>query len=89
MLPPTRSFIQTQLPPIDILIVDALLIDRPIPVHWGLPQAVELVQTLRPKQTYLVGMNCDSFPPHEESNEMLRAKYGNIELAYDGFAIEM
>ena len=91
MLPETLEFIQTQLPPTDILIVDALHPTRKNPVHYSLDQAVELAQEhIRPRQqTLLVGSNCDSFPPHEETNEMLREKYTNVQMAHDGLVLEL
>jgi phosphoribosyl 1,2-cyclic phosphodiesterase len=88
MLPETLAFIQTQLPhPIHILVLDALLVDSKNPVHYCLPQSVELIQQLQPLQTYLVGMNCDSFGPHDAMNEKLRQEYGNVQLAHDGLVI--
>ena len=88
MLPETLDYIQNKLPSTDILIIDALLVDRPNPVHFNLRQAIEVVEQIRPKQTYLVGMNCDSFRPHDEMNEKLREEYGNVQLAHDGLVIE-
>ena len=89
MLPETLDYIQNTLPqPIHVLILDALLIDSSNPVHYCLPQSLELIQQLQPLQTYLVGMNCDSFGPHEERNEQLRNDYGNVQLAHDGLVID-
>jgi phosphoribosyl 1,2-cyclic phosphodiesterase len=90
MLPETLSFIQTQLPqPIHVLVLDALLVEGTNPVHFCLPQSLELIQQLQPLQTYLVGMNCDAFGPHEEVNEKLRHAYGNVQLAHDGLIIDV
>ena len=90
MLPETMTFIHDHLPPTDILVIDALHPTRRNPVHYSLEQAVALAEEIAPKQqTYLVGMNCDSFPPHEAANEMLRKKYGpKIQLAHDGLVLE-
>ena len=88
MLPETLEFIHKQLPPIDILVVDALLVDRPNPVHYNLEEAMELIKLLEPRQTFLVGMNCDAFPPHDKANEMLDTiSEGNVQLAYDGLEL--
>ena len=94
MLPETLEYITTKLPqPTHLLVLDALLIDKPNPVHFNLQQAMELVEQIRPEQTYLVGMNCDSFLPHEAMNERLRREYGgarhNVQLAHDGLVIEV
>jgi phosphoribosyl 1,2-cyclic phosphodiesterase len=90
MLPETLTFIQTQLPqPIHVLVLDSLLVDSTNPVHFCLPQSLELIEQLQPVQTYLVGMNCDSFGPHDEVNEKLLQTYGNVQLAYDGLTVEV
>lgn len=91
MIPETLDYIMTQLPqPTHILVVDALLTgDRTHPVHFNLEQAVALTETIQPQQAYLVGMSCDSFLPHDEMNQHLRAKYGNVQLAHDGLVIDL
>lgn len=93
MIPETLDYILHKLPPTDILIIDALLIDKPHPVHYSLVQAIELSEQIQAKQTYVVGMNCDAFPTHEEMNFRLqqRRKTGlnNIQLAYDGQIINL
>ena len=60
-------------------------------MHFNLNQALELIQRLKPKKTYIVGMNCDDFPEHDEANAMIREKDPtiNVRLAYDGLAIEL
>lgn len=88
MIPETLKYIQEKLPPTDILVVDSLLVDKPHSVHFCLDQAIELSEQMKAKQTYLVGMNCDSFPPHEEMNEQLKKRCnGRVQLAYDGQTI--
>lgn len=91
MIPETEQFILEHLPPTDILIVDSLLQTRPHSVHFNLNQAIELIQRLKPKKTYIVGMNCDDFPEHDEANAMIRERNPTIhvELAHDGLAIEL
>jgi phosphoribosyl 1,2-cyclic phosphodiesterase len=90
MIPETLEFILNSLPPTDILIVDALRWHQPNPTHFSLDQAVALRDQIAPKQqTYLVGMSCDGFLPHEEMNAHLKAKYGNVQLAHDGLAINL
>lgn len=87
----TLHYIQTQLPPTDIFIVDTLLMDDKIhPVHFNLRQAVALAKELGAKKTLLVGMSCDSFPPHDEMNAYLREHYKDMDiaLAYDGLLLE-
>ena len=89
MLPETLDYIRNRLPPTDILVVDALHLSRTNAVHFNLHEAVALVRQLEPKQVYLVGMNCDSFLPHDEMNAKLRCEYGNIQLAHDGLVIDV
>ena len=90
MLPETLNYIQNQLPPTDILVVDALHATGKHPVHFSLEQTVECVQQIKPKRTYIVGISCDSFPPHDEMNQQLEAQYGKnvIQFAHDGLSID-
>lgn len=88
ILPETLDYIQKKLPATDVLVLDALHPDRKTPVHYNLQESIELVDRINPKQTLLVGMNCDSFLAHDEMNEQLRRLNGNIQLAYDGQSIE-
>jgi phosphoribosyl 1,2-cyclic phosphodiesterase len=88
MIPETMEYIQTKLPPTDVLIVDALHVDAVNSVHFSMEQAIDLAKQIRPKQTYFVGMNCDSFLPHDEMNDMLKRVHGNFALAHDGLVIE-
>ena len=89
MIPATLEYILTKLPPTDILIVDALGQDVH-PVHFSLAQAQALSKQIQPKQhTYLIGMSCDSFLPHDEMNQKLASIKGlNMSLAYDGLVVE-
>jgi phosphoribosyl 1,2-cyclic phosphodiesterase len=90
MIPETMEFIQQKLPPTDILIVDALLWHKENPVHFSLDQAMELKDKIQPKRmTYLVGMNCDSFLPHDEMNKLLEETFGSVRLAHDGLSIDL
>ena len=89
MLPETLDYIQNHLPqPTHLLILDSLLIDSSNPVHYCLPQTIKLIEQLQPLQTYLVGMNCDSFGPHDQRNNQLQKDYGNVQLAHDGLVID-
>jgi phosphoribosyl 1,2-cyclic phosphodiesterase len=92
MVPETLEYILTRLQPTDILIVDSLLWHDAHSVHYSLEQAVALRNQLQPRQaTYLIGMNCDDFLPHDEMNEYLAQHYGKnvIVMAHDGLAIEL
>jgi phosphoribosyl 1,2-cyclic phosphodiesterase len=81
----TLEYIQTTLPPTDILICDCLLPEFQHPVHYSLEQAVELAHDIKAKRTYLIGMSCDAFLPHDEMNAALHKKYnGTIQFAHDG-----
>jgi phosphoribosyl 1,2-cyclic phosphodiesterase len=89
MIPATLEYILTKLPPTDILIVDTLGHDIH-PVHFSLAQAQALSKQIKPRQhTYLIGMSCDSFPPHDEMNQRLANIKGlNMSLAHDGLVVE-
>jgi phosphoribosyl 1,2-cyclic phosphodiesterase len=90
MVPETLEFILETLPqPTDILVIDSLLWHKDNPVHFSLDQAMALRDKIQPKQTYLVGTNCDSFLPHDEMNVVLKKEYGSVQLAYDGQVIEL
>lgn len=88
MLPETEKYILEELPPTDILVLDALTLDRPSPVHFNLKQSLALVRRLKPKRTYLVGMGCDSFLPHDEMNKELEGLDVQIQFAHDGLLLE-
>jgi phosphoribosyl 1,2-cyclic phosphodiesterase len=51
MLPETLEYIHTNLPEVDILVLDSLHPEADNPVHFNLQQAVELSKQIRPKQT--------------------------------------
>jgi L-ascorbate metabolism protein UlaG (beta-lactamase superfamily) len=70
-------------------VLDSLLPVGENPVHFSLEKAVDLAKQIRPRQTYLMGMNCDSFPPHDEMNETLRKDYGNVQFAHDGLELDL
>ena len=90
VVPETLCYIREQLPPTDILIVDALhMADSTHPTHYVLQQSLATHELLQPRKTYLVGMSCDSFPPHEEMNRVLYKRYqGAVELAHDGLIVD-
>ena len=92
MVPETLEFIKDKLPPTDILVVDALLLQGTNPVHFNLDQAMALRAQIQPRQnTFLVGMSCDSFlVSHDEMNQYLEQKYGSsVQLAHDGLVINV
>ena len=89
----TEAFIKKHFasPDIHILVVDSLLKDMPHPTHYSLKQAKDLIQRLNPKRAFIVGMNCDNFPPHREMNRLLALEDDDnkpkIRLASDGLDI--
>ena len=90
----TLEYIREHTPqPIHILVVDALLLgDKKNAVHYNLNQAIQLARCLEAKKTYVVGMNCDDFLPHDEMNEVLRKDFEgelDIQLAHDGLVIDI
>ena len=98
MVPETLEYIQSKLPPTDILIVDSLLWEKEHAVHFSMEQAIDLAKTLKPRvRTYLIGMSCDNFLPHDQMNAYLKEKYGTsadgsegaIVMAHDGLVVEL
>lgn len=90
MKPTTLEYIQTNLPPTDIFVCDTLLRDQIHPVHFNLQQATELARQIGARQTYLIGMNCDTFPPHKEMNEELARDVDiPIAFAHDGLVLNL
>ncbi len=68
---------------LDVLILDTLRPAKPHPSHFCLTQALEAVERLRPKRTYLTHMS------HEMDYDTLPATLPpGVELAYDGLRIE-
>jgi phosphoribosyl 1,2-cyclic phosphodiesterase len=87
MIPETLDYIQNKLPPTDLLIVDALLPEFEHPVHFSLEQAANLSKEVAAKRTYLIGMSCDAFPPHDVMNNQLALEQGTIQFAHDGLVL--
>ena len=67
---------------VDVLIVDALR-HRAHPTHFTVAQALDVVERLKPRQTYFTHICHDL--PHEATN---RALPRGVELAYDGLVLE-
>ena len=84
----TEKYITEELPETDILVLDSLSMDGFNPTHFSLKQGLELIRRLKPKRTFIVGMSCDRFLPHEEMNKELKALDIKVELAHDGLMLE-
>lgn len=67
---------------LDVLVLDALR-ERPHPAHFSVDQALEVVRTVRPKQTWLTHIAHEL--GHEETNRRLPA---GVALAYDGLKFD-
>jgi phosphoribosyl 1,2-cyclic phosphate phosphodiesterase len=68
---------------LDVLVIDALRPHKPHPSHFGLPQALEVVRRVRPRQTYLTHMG------HEMDYDTLPAELPpGVAMAYDGLSFE-
>ena len=66
---------------LDVLILDALR-DKPHPTHFGIDQALEVIDRVKPKRSYLTHIS------HSLEHETTCARLpGNVELAYDGLRI--
>jgi phosphoribosyl 1,2-cyclic phosphate phosphodiesterase len=68
---------------LDLLVVDALR-HRAHPTHFTVAQALEVVERLAPRQTYLTHICHDL--PHEATNRSLPK---GVELAYDGLTFDV
>lgn len=66
---------------IDVLVLNALR-ERPHPTHLSLPEAVAMIERLRPREAYLVHLS------HELSHEDASAQLPDyIRIAYDGLTV--
>ena len=68
---------------LDVLVLDALRY-RAHPTHFTVAQALEVVERLKPRQTYLTHICHDL--PHETTNRALPA---GVALAYDGLNFQV
>jgi phosphoribosyl 1,2-cyclic phosphate phosphodiesterase len=66
---------------LDVLIIDALR-HRPHPTHFTVAEALQVVDRIQPRRTYLTHICHDL--PHQATNASLPA---GVELAYDGLAL--
>jgi phosphoribosyl 1,2-cyclic phosphate phosphodiesterase len=66
---------------LDILILDALR-HRPHPTHFSVAEALQVVDRVKPRQTYLTHICHDL--PHAATNASLPP---GVELAYDGLSL--
>jgi riboflavin kinase/FMN adenylyltransferase len=72
---------------LDDLILDALR-DVPHPMHMTVEQSLALIDKLKPKRAWFTHIAHDL--PHEATNERLRkARYPQVQLAYDGLRFEV
>lgn len=67
---------------VDTLVLGALR-DRPHPTHFSVGEALEAIETIRPKRAYLTHIGHEM--EHEETNARLP---DGVRLAYDGLVIE-
>ena len=70
-----------QLEGLEVLIIDALR-DQPHETHFGIPQALEVVERVRPRKTYLTHVS--HYLDYASTNARLPA---GVELAYDSLRI--
>ncbi len=66
---------------LDVLVIDALR-DKPHPTHFNIEQGLQVVERLKPKQTYFTHISHSL--DHQQTNARLPA---SVELAYDGLRI--
>eukprot|EP01060_Flectonema_neradi_P005636 TRINITY_DN13774_c0_g1_i2.p1 TRINITY_DN13774_c0_g1~~TRINITY_DN13774_c0_g1_i2.p1 ORF type:complete len:369 (+),score=53.99 TRINITY_DN13774_c0_g1_i2:46-1107(+) len=90
-IPPDAHQVLMKGKQIDVLIVDALFLERRHNTHFSLPEALETARKYQPKQTYLVGMGHE-FDYYSTNNELkaLRKKEGlAVEMAHDGLILNL
>jgi phosphoribosyl 1,2-cyclic phosphate phosphodiesterase len=68
---------------LDVLVLDALR-HRPHPTHFTVAQAIEVVDRVKPRQTYFTHICHDL--PHAATNRALPPR---VELAYDGLSLDI
>ncbi|RLN20202.1 hypothetical protein BBJ28_00002553 [Nothophytophthora sp. Chile5] len=86
----TRAFLNdASKPPIDVLLIDALYLDKFHGTHMNLQKVVEEIQTIRPKRTLLTGMSHDfDYATHSAVVAQMGEEKGlRIEMTYDGLQI--
>ena len=66
---------------LDVLVIDALR-DQPHPTHFGVSQALEVVERVRPRRTYFTHVSHSL--EYEQTNTRLPE---GVELAYDGLRL--
>ncbi|RLN89789.1 hypothetical protein BBJ28_00010631 [Nothophytophthora sp. Chile5] len=86
----TRAFLNdASKPPIDVLLIDALYLDKFHGTHMNLQKVVEEIQSIRPKRTLLTGMSHEfDYATHRAVvAEMGEEKGLCIEMTYDGLRL--
>ena len=68
---------------LDVLILDALR-HREHPTHFNIPQALDIIAQLQPRQAYLTHLTHDIM--HSRDG---RALPPGVDLAYDGLTFEV
>ncbi len=66
------------------LVVNALRKERPHPAHFILPQALDLIAQIAPREAYITHISHDI--PHAATQQELPP---NVHLAYDGLRLEL
>ena len=69
---------------LEVLVLDAIRWEPRHPTHFTIPESLEIVQELNPKQTYFTHMTHDV--DHDSTNARLPE---NVQLAYDGLVVEV
>ena len=69
---------------LDVLVLDALRWEPSHPTHFTIPEALEIVEQLKPKQTYFTHMTHSV--EHHSTNARLPQ---NVQLAHDGLVVEV
>ncbi|CAH0475883.1 unnamed protein product [Peronospora belbahrii] len=86
----TKTFLNDESKPrIDVLLIDALFVEKYHSTHMNLQKVIEEIVTFKPKRTLLTGMSHDfDYPKHSVELPKIGQEKGlNIEMTYDGLRI--
>lgn len=76
---------------IDLLVIDALFLEKSHPTHLSMSEAIDVARELRPKRTLLVGVS-DQMEHYETNAKLAALKQDeglDIQIAHDGMAVEV
>ena len=90
-LPPRAEAMLKEGRQIDVLIVDALFLERTHTTHYSLPQALDCVRLLKPKKAYFVGMSheINYYTVNDELKRLKETEGIDVEMGFDGLTMSL